>query len=1010
MRIYQLVAMRHPTDEEIITFHDHLNINDFANFDEQKAGIEKGWQEQLLRSWEWDNLAYCKLLEHCSPEPGAMPMQLDCPIAIFHATEEPIFWRRVHDKREWMQFTSSGPFEIFDEPVNHDGMLKQIMAKLSSKDPEMVATWDRLVKPQPGLASAKSLGSCCPWQHVIRHDPACPSLIDEKEQKSDYRHIVSSAEVLACCFRAQGLQQGDRVMLVGEVSLSCLTTQLALVHCGAAAVLIGVGESSTYLAQVAESAGCSYAVILGGDLQVSDIPFELAELRQEAFDGRSEAAAFVERSAPATILFSSGSTGKPKGVVQSYGTLLALASDMSKSAVPTLWKGSIGWIANYALPHVLAGQHLLVVPRAVQLEPHSFQALRGRHNVQTLTMAPSELRAQLSTQDCLSDLQSITCIAEALPSAVALDFFRQYPHVKLLETYASSEVQGSNAFLSTEVSRDGSTGCFNVRPSQTVILVDLENPSRKIDMPGKSGELLLQPTASGYLDSAQTSQRFIPNSFGPGKLFRTGDICKWTVLGKQLQLCGRVDFQVKVSGKLVELEHVERAAESLPGIQQAAARTFVRSSGTMVVALFVAADKTNQLSTEADVKEQLKKVLPAHAVPATVGFLDAIPLLKNGKKDRKSLPEPEEDEEQVMVTDSIGMMQSMGARQAKEAMLRESLAGLVTLGVLCRHLADAYLKTFPAIWNIVTSLGMHIFFMVIAYMDGRSPASPSDFSLRCRVLLGTYLLMGIPQLLTVLYYGDEGLATFYGQLCHNREMLQRWSCLAVVLCMLVQRATAALGIPPWAASISFYVASTLAPYTLANGTYITWLQGHPMMVLFTDFSGYIWMMSMIMKLVGHYLAWFHLGRGMPSSFPQLVLGRRWQCGLLAGIAWIGLAQQTWIHDMSVALAVGTIRNPLLGLPEIGLEWLMLVMLLICLGPGNRFLSMLGENIVGNYLIHLSIPLNFKLLVGLVAPAGWIAQLLTIFAASVSYVLTIGYATQVFVVYIMRRLQGKSKSA
>jgi len=189
-------------------------------------------------------------------------------------------------------------------------------------------------------------------------------------------------------------------------------------------------------------------------------------------------------------------------------------------------------------------------------------------------------------------------MAEALPQSVALEFFSQYSNVKLLETYASSEVQGSNAFLSTEVSRDGVAGKFNVRPTQIAYLVDPEDHTKRISVSNQVGELLLKPTASGYLDNKQTSARFIPNPFGPGQLFRTGDLCKWLTVGKRLQLTGRVDFQVKVSGKLVELEHVEHAAEALPGVGQAAARTYVRSSGAMVIALYISNSIGNQTDND----------------------------------------------------------------------------------------------------------------------------------------------------------------------------------------------------------------------------------------------------------------------------------------------------------------------------------------------------------------------------------------------------------------------------
>jgi non-ribosomal peptide synthetase component F len=202
-------------------------------------------------------------------------------------------------------------------------------------------------------------------------------------------------------------------------------------------------------------------------------------------------------------------------------------------------------------------------------------------------------------------------MAEALPQSVALDYYAQYPSSRLEETYASSEVQGTNAFLSTAVPRDGTTGRFKVRAGQGAVLLDPKDPSRKVEAIGEVGELLLVPTAGGYLNSEQTKQRFIPNPFGPGQLFRTGDLCSW-VDAETLKIEGRVDFQVKVSGQLVALEQVEAAAEALDGIKAAAARTFVRASGTTAIALYLAGDEKMGVD---GARTALAKKLPSYAIP-----------------------------------------------------------------------------------------------------------------------------------------------------------------------------------------------------------------------------------------------------------------------------------------------------------------------------------------------------------------------------------------------------------
>ncbi|TAE33139.1 MAG: hypothetical protein EAZ92_00855, partial [Candidatus Kapaibacterium sp.] len=74
---------------------------------------------------------------------------------------------------------------------------------------------------------------------------------------------------------------------------------------------------------------------------------------------------------------------------------------------------------------------------------------------------------------------------------------------------------------------------------------------------GVPGELLIGGVgvAKGYLNRPDlTAEKFIENHFeGDGsKMYRTGDICKWTEDG-EIQILGRVDDMVKVKGYRIEL-------------------------------------------------------------------------------------------------------------------------------------------------------------------------------------------------------------------------------------------------------------------------------------------------------------------------------------------------------------------------------------------------------------------------------------------------------------------------
>ena len=96
--------------------------------------------------------------------------------------------------------------------------------------------------------------------------------------------------------------------------------------------------------------------------------------------------------------------------------------------------------------------------------------------------------------------------------------------------------------------------------------------------------------ARGYLNRpALTEEKFIPNPFGEGRLYKTGDLARYilspekelgnpsTGSGHRIEFLGRIDHQVKLRGFRIELGEIESLLEQHAAVQQAVA--IVREDG-----------------------------------------------------------------------------------------------------------------------------------------------------------------------------------------------------------------------------------------------------------------------------------------------------------------------------------------------------------------------------------------------------------------------------------------------
>jgi acyl-CoA synthetase (AMP-forming)/AMP-acid ligase II/thioesterase domain-containing protein len=167
------------------------------------------------------------------------------------------------------------------------------------------------------------------------------------------------------------------------------------------------------------------------------------------------------------------------------------------------------------------------------------------------------------------------------------------------------------------------------------VVVTVEDADGAALAPGEEGEIVVAgPNLSaGYLGANGRADGTRFSSGQAGTVLRTGDRGVLREDGS-LEVRGRIDRRVKVSGHRVDPAEIEAAAQRHASVTEAAAVPFAADAGATALALFA----TGKPGLEAgELRAFLREQLPPEARPAVVRPLGRLPLTAGGKIDRERL-------------------------------------------------------------------------------------------------------------------------------------------------------------------------------------------------------------------------------------------------------------------------------------------------------------------------------------------------------------------------------------
>ena len=539
------------------------------------------------------------------------------------------------------------------------------------------------------------------WLDAQADAPALIWVSTEVDQEQIYtrRQIYQEVNAVAAMLVAQGVVQGDRVLIYMPMVPAAVFAMLACARLGAIHSVVFGGFASVNLAQRIDDAApkviiCADAGSRGGKVTpykpLMDkaialstrppekvivvnrglFPFEPVAgrdldydtLRKE-FEGVEVPVTWLESSSPSYVLYTSGTTGKPKGVQRDTGGYaVALASSMQrifngKPGDTYLCTSDIGWVVGHSYivyGPLIAGQTtILYEGTPVRPDGGILWSLVERFKVNTMFSAPTAIRV-LKKQDPallkkydLSSLRALYMAGEPLDEPTA-QWIADGLGKPIIDNYWQTEtgwpILAAQPGIEHVQTKFGS-------PSFPVYGFDVrvlnEQTGEDLGPDQKGVVAIVPPLPPGAMTTIWGDDaRFVDTYFSsiPGrKVYSTFD---WGLVDKEGYwfILGRTDDVINVAGHRLGTREIEESINSHPAVAESAVVGIAdQLKGQVAVGFAVLRDPSQypdvaaNMKLEGDIMKLVDEQLGPVARPARVRFVTVLPKTRSGKVLRRAI-------------------------------------------------------------------------------------------------------------------------------------------------------------------------------------------------------------------------------------------------------------------------------------------------------------------------------------------------------------------------------------
>ncbi|WP_396278709.1 bacitracin non-ribosomal peptide synthetase BacC [Bacillus paralicheniformis] len=466
-------------------------------------------------------------------------------------------------------------------------------------------------------------------------------------QRMTYRELNKKANQTARLLREKGIGRGSVAAIIADRSFEMIIGIIGILKAGGAYLPIDPETPKDRMDYMLENSGAALLVTTDSLLQPFDI--KTVDLRSDELHLLSgENLPRVNCSSDtAYIVYTSGSTGTPKGVVTPHYSAARVVKNTNY--IDITGNDVILQLSNYSFDGsvfdifgaLLNGASLVLIEKETVLNTHELAEVieKERVSVMFITTALFNTLADINI-GCLAKLRKILFGGERASIPHVRKVLDHAGRDKLIHVYGPTEstVYATYYFIN-EIDEKADTIPIGSPLANTSVLI-MDEAGKLVPI-GVPGELCIagDGLSTGYLNREElTAEKFIPHPFIPGeRLYKTGDLAKWLPDGN-IEFIGRIDHQVKIRGFRIELGEIESRLEMHEDINETIVTVREDGENRPYICAYITAKREISLD---ELKGFLGEKLPDYMIPAYFVNMDKLPLTKNGKVDRKALPEPD---------------------------------------------------------------------------------------------------------------------------------------------------------------------------------------------------------------------------------------------------------------------------------------------------------------------------------------------------------------------------------